>query len=54
MKTKFYQRHEAYHKPIWVFITLVVLALIVWGVAGCSPKYGCPSTQGKAGYHKVR
>lgn len=50
-KIKFYQRHEAFHKPIWYFFVAAILLLLVWGIAGCAtPKSGCPSTQKLSGY----
>jgi hypothetical protein len=32
-------------------LLLILLLAILWGAFGCTPQYGCRSTQGMAGYH---
>lgn len=32
-------------------ITAIIAAIIIFCMASCTPKYGCPATRGTVGYH---
>lgn len=32
-------------------LTAIVAAIIIFCIASCTPKYGCPATKGMSGYH---